>query len=147
MEPATVRGRLYQLSTGLPALKIPATSILAIGTLSPNADAHTQCIAKITAASTKVRSDMWDTVYGQVITFDDPKSVLPAIDRLEGFSPNGFCLYRRVLTPARASGRNCPVWLYEYAQSGASVRLAQGRWEEKSFGQPQLGCTGMMEDS
>lgn len=31
----------------------------------------------------------WGRVYGELLTFDDPESRLPAIDRLEGFRPGG----------------------------------------------------------
>ncbi len=46
------------------------------------------------------------------LTFDDPETRLPAIDRLEGFLPDGPSLYRRVLVPASTRGQRVLVWLY-----------------------------------
>lgn len=72
----------------------------------------------------------WGPVYGEILTFDDPKTRLPAIDRLEGFLPGGPSLYRRVLVPASTRGRRVLVWLYV---EGAGMRrparrLADGVW-------------------
>ena len=39
----------------------------------------------------------WGAVYGELLTFDDPETRLPPIDRLEGFRQGGRSLYRRVL--------------------------------------------------
>lgn len=54
----------------------------------------------------------WGPVSGELLTFDDPETRLPAIDRLEGFQPGGPSLYKRVLVPVQADGAVCPVWLY-----------------------------------
>ncbi len=54
----------------------------------------------------------WAPVYGELLTFDDPETRLPAIDRFEGFLPGGLSLYRRVLVPASTRGRRVLVWLY-----------------------------------
>jgi len=54
----------------------------------------------------------WAPVYGELLTFDDPESRLPAIDPLEGFHPGSSCLYRRVLVPVWAGGAVLPAWLY-----------------------------------
>ena len=51
-------------------------------------------------------------VYGELLTFDDPETRLPAIDHLEGFDPCGRSLYRRVLVPAFTGGTVVPVWVY-----------------------------------
>jgi gamma-glutamylcyclotransferase (GGCT)/AIG2-like uncharacterized protein YtfP len=56
-------------------------------------------------------------VSGELLTFDDPESRLPAIDRLEGFRPGGSSLYRRVLVPVRANGAKLPAWLYVGTES------------------------------
>jgi gamma-glutamylcyclotransferase (GGCT)/AIG2-like uncharacterized protein YtfP len=48
-------------------------------------------------ASENATASDWAPVYGELLTFDDPESRLPAIDRLEGFLPDGPSLYRRVL--------------------------------------------------
>jgi gamma-glutamylcyclotransferase (GGCT)/AIG2-like uncharacterized protein YtfP len=54
----------------------------------------------------------WGRVYGELLTFDDPESSLPAIDRLEGFRPGDRSLYRRVLLPVIIIDMIQPAWLY-----------------------------------
>jgi gamma-glutamylcyclotransferase (GGCT)/AIG2-like uncharacterized protein YtfP len=54
----------------------------------------------------------WGRVYGELLTFDDPESRLPAIDRLEGFRPGDRSLYRRVLLPVIIIDMIQPAWLY-----------------------------------
>ena len=54
----------------------------------------------------------WGPVYGELLTFDDPSTRLPAIDRLKGFHPGGSSMYRRVLAPALTGETVVPVWLY-----------------------------------
>ena len=63
----------------------------------------------------------WGPVYGELLTFDDPPTRLPAIDRLEGFRPGGSCLYRRVLVVVYARKELIPAWLY------IGGRLSEGR--------------------
>jgi hypothetical protein len=54
----------------------------------------------------------WGRVYRELLTFDDPETRLPPIDRLEGFRPDGPCLYKRVLVPVCITGMVQPAWLY-----------------------------------
>ncbi|VBB41845.1 hypothetical protein TRIP_B180040 [uncultured Desulfatiglans sp.] len=54
----------------------------------------------------------WSRVYGELLTFNDPESRLPAIERLEGFRPGGSSLYRRVLVPVCITGMVQPAWRY-----------------------------------
>lgn len=131
---ATVRGRLYQ-GPGYPILEVPEADILAQGSTDPLADAATQA-----RLSDRVRSGLrqapqsaagntWDTVYGELFTFDDPQTRLPAIDRLEGFHPGGRSLYRRVLVPAAVDGDRRLAWVYAVENLGISRRrIASGRW-------------------
>jgi gamma-glutamylcyclotransferase (GGCT)/AIG2-like uncharacterized protein YtfP len=69
-------------------------------------------------------------VCGELLTFDDPKTRLPAIDRLEGFHPGGLCLYRRVLVPVRTNGTELPAWLYVVGDrmDGSLKELLGGVW-------------------
>ena len=46
----------------------------------------------------------WGAVYGELLTFDDPYSSLPPIDRLEDFRPSGHSLYRRLLVLVTVNG-------------------------------------------
>jgi len=72
----------------------------------------------------------WGPVYGELLTFDDPETRLPAIDRLEGFHPGGPCLYRRVLVSVRANGEVLPAWLYVVDLTGyrGLTTLPSGKW-------------------
>jgi hypothetical protein len=69
-------------------------------------------------------------VYGELLTFDDPGTRLPAIDRLEAFHPGGPSLYRRVLVPVCIDGRKVPSWLYASGPrlEGGLKELNNGPW-------------------
>lgn len=115
---AVVRGRLYEMPSGIPVLQVPDEDILAHGTEDSLADLATQALLSGQVASypeptpKSATAGDWAPVYGEILTFDDPESRLPAIDRLEGFHPGGSCLYRRVLAPVWAAGAVFPAWLY-----------------------------------
>ena len=66
----------------------------------------------------------WDAVYGELLTFDDPQSSLPAIDCLEGFRPGSSSLYRRVLVPATVHGVRKLAWVYTVE----ATRIKSGCW-------------------
>jgi hypothetical protein len=82
----------------------------------------------------------WGRVYGELLTFDDPETRLPAIDRLEGFHPLSACahaqaggdpcLFRRVLIAVRLNGSVIPAWLYvgEDPISGSLKPLNKPIW-------------------
>ncbi len=121
VEDAVVHGRLFETSSGIPFLEVPEEDVIAIGTTNPLADVATQAHVTACMSNPKPTPDRlpkkgtgapWGPVYGELLTFDDPETRLPAIDRLEGFRPGGPCLYRRVLIPVRTSGAELPVWLY-----------------------------------
>ncbi len=107
---AQVRGRLYE-GPGFPLLEVPHEDILAQGTANPLADVATQARLSGRVGSLPRRdresatAGAWGGVYGELLTFDDPETRLPAIDWLEGFRPGGRSLYRRVLVPARVQRR------------------------------------------
>ena len=118
VEEAVVRGRLYEMPSGIPVLQVPEEDILARGTADPLADVATQaCFAGDLASILEpvpesATAGDCGPVYGEHLTFDDPETRLPAIDRLEGFHPGGSCLYRRVLVPVRIPGQISPAWVY-----------------------------------
>ena len=141
VEDAVVRGRLFETSSGIPVLEVPEEDILAVGTTNPLADVATQ--AHVTARMSNPETTPgrlpknptgapWAPVYGELLTFDDPETRLPAIDRLEGFHPGGPCLYRRVLASAQVHGTVLSAWLYvgEYL-SGRLTPLGGSRWPRK----------------
>ncbi len=73
----------------------------------------------------------WGAVYGELLTFDDPESRLPAIDRLEGFRPVGSRLYRRVLVPVIVEGARELAWVYTVETTGIKRRrIVSGCWPE-----------------
>ncbi len=114
-----VRGRLFETSSGVPALEVPEEDVIVLGTTNPLPDVATQ--AHVTARLFNPQSTIinpqyegapWGPVYVELLTFDDPESRLPAIDRLEGLHPGGPCLYRRVLVPLWTKETMLPTWLY-----------------------------------
>lgn len=139
VEDAVVRGRLFETSSGIPVLQVPEEDILAVGTTNPRADVATQAHLTARMSSPEPTPDRppkkgtgapWGDVHGELLTFDDPETRLPAIDRLEGFRPGGPCLYRRVLIPVRANATGLPAWLYVVGDrwAGGCKELTDGVW-------------------
>jgi gamma-glutamylcyclotransferase (GGCT)/AIG2-like uncharacterized protein YtfP len=121
---ATVRGRLYHLPSGYPALVVPEGDFRAVGTTDPLGDASTQ----LRLGRGGVNRQDGTLVSGELLTFDDPGERLPALDRLEGFVPAGQSLYRRVLIPAETSGGD-GVLAWAYVIEGTSgTYLPGGSW-------------------
>ena len=116
IEPATTWGRLYHLPAGFPALEVPESSVLAIGTADPLADTRTQNIIELPETAMSRPEGDWDLVHGELMTFANLGFDLPPIDRLEAFDPNGRCVYSRVLVAADSNDLIRPVWLYTMQQ-------------------------------
>jgi len=140
VEDAVVRGRLFETHSGIPVLEVPEEDILAIGTTNPLADVATQAHVAARMSNPKPTPDRhqenttgapWGPVYGELLTFDDPETRLPAIDRLEGFHPGGPCLYRRVLVPVCMNReRRLIAWAYVAGNrlNGRFKALPNGNW-------------------
>ncbi len=133
---AQVRGRLYE-GPGFPVLEVPDEDVLAHGTADPLADVATQARLSGQMGSSpgpdpkSVTVGAWGAVYGELLSFDDPESRLPAIDRLEGFRPGGSCLYRRVLIPATVNGARKLGWVYTVEMTDIKRRrIVCGCWPE-----------------
>lgn len=133
---AEVRGRLYD-GPGFPVLEVPDEDVLARGTADPVADVATQeHLSRRSGQSPspvpeRAAAGDWGVAYGELLTFDDPEARLPAIDRLEGFRPDGHSLYRRVLVPATGESAGEVVWVYTIeAKHIKGRRIASGRWPE-----------------
>ena len=121
---ATVRGRLYDLPSGYPALVVPEGDVRTVGTTDPLGDASTQ----LRLGRDGVNRRDGTLVSGELLTFDDPGERLPALDRLEGFEPAGPSLYRRVLIPAETSGGDGVLaWAY-VIEGTAGTYLPGGSW-------------------
>jgi gamma-glutamylcyclotransferase (GGCT)/AIG2-like uncharacterized protein YtfP len=126
IEPATICGRIYQLPPGYPALIVPPENIIARGTDSPMQDAKTQFEHNQTKPEFHIQ-DGWREVHGELVTFDNPDSIIP-IDRLESHPR----YYERVLLPIRqANGIIIAAWVYiMYRIPTGSISLKSGRWPE-----------------
>ncbi|MDQ5818078.1 MAG: gamma-glutamylcyclotransferase [Actinomycetota bacterium] len=125
VQEATLRGELYDLPFGFPALVVPEEDVYATGSADPIHDASEQQRLNDTGVH---RSD-GPRVYGELFTFDDPEARLPALDRLEGFDPDGGPnLYRRVLVPVETAERaHVAAWVYAI-EKPSGVYLPGGRW-------------------
>ena len=122
---ATVRGRLYDLPYGFPALIIPREDVLITGTTDYLSDAEEGHHAE---AVPQEPSPAWDKVHGELFTFGDPGGRLQALDGLEGFTPGEKGLYKRVLIPAMVpTGVVVPAWTY-IIESESGSYLPGGRW-------------------
>lgn len=126
VEEANVRGRLYDLPFGFPALVVPEGDIHALGTAAYLTDAELPHSIRI-----KARENLpgWDTVHGELMIFDDPEERLPEIDGLEGFRPGKEGFYTRVLIPVTLAegGETVLAWAYSIGES-SGVHLPGGAW-------------------
>ena len=136
IQEAQVRGRLYE-GPGFPVLEVPEEDILAVGTSNPLADVATQQrlavrLRSVLGHGNRIEpSDDWDTVYGELLTFNDTASRLVNLDYLEGFDPDGSSVYTRVLAPITVIDDLDVAWMYAVGKVGISQhRIASGRWSE-----------------
>src|ERR687890_1773153 len=108
VEEGAVRGDVYDLPFGYPALVVPEESIHDFGTGDSRRDAEEQW----RPGREPVSLLEGPRVFGEVFAFDDPELRLPALDRLEGFDPtDASSHYRRVLLPPQADGGAAlPAW-------------------------------------
>ena len=127
IEPATVCGRIYQLSPGYPALLVPAENIIAKGTASPTHDARTQYDRNLDPVEFHTPGG-WYEVHGELVTFENPERDIPKIDALEGHP----VFYERVLLPVRkANNEVTTAWVYiMYRVPCDSILLKSGHWPE-----------------
>ncbi len=123
MREATARGRLYDLPYGFPALVVPEEDVLASGTTNYLADMEKQHIV----SSSRALLTRWDTVHGELMTFDDPEDRLPALDSLEGYVPGEEGLYERVLVPVEVASEVVLAWTYR-GMGITGVYLPGGSW-------------------
>jgi gamma-glutamylcyclotransferase (GGCT)/AIG2-like uncharacterized protein YtfP len=121
-----VRGRLYDLPDGYPALVVPEEDIFATGTMDYAADAEA---GGITGPGLQETLPCWGTVHGEIFGFNDPEERLPALDGLEGFHPGEESFYRRVLIPVTPTQTGTDVLVWAYAtESESGVYLPGGSW-------------------
>ncbi len=97
-----------------------------VGTADYLADAEKQNYASPDPGAS---SPEWDTIYGELFSFDDPEERLPALDDLEGFRPGEKGLYRRVLIPVTLPETDTAALAWTYVVEPAyGVYLPGGRW-------------------
>ena len=115
----------------------PGRDILAYGTANHLADVATQAglSRRVGSCSRPERESAtagaWGAAYGELLTFDDLESRLPAVDCLEGFRPGGPCLYRRVLVPVTVGESLEMACLYIVAAAGIKRRrIVSGSWPD-----------------
>ena len=111
---ATVRGRLYELPSGIPVLEVPEQDIIAHGSADILKDIAMQRRLEVAVPGcVECGGEGWQQIEGELITLPNPVITLPPIDRLEGFVPNGVSLYRRVLVPVKLpDGYLTTAWCY-----------------------------------
>jgi gamma-glutamylcyclotransferase (GGCT)/AIG2-like uncharacterized protein YtfP len=125
VEEGAVRGEVYDLPFGYPALVVPGESIYAFGTGNFARDVEEQW--RLGRGPVPLMEG--PRVLGEIFAFDDPESRLPAIDHLEGFDPaDTSSHYRRVLLPVEtADGSVLLAWAYVVEQS-SGTHLPEGIW-------------------
>jgi gamma-glutamylcyclotransferase (GGCT)/AIG2-like uncharacterized protein YtfP len=125
VEEGVVRGDLFDVHLGYPALVVPEESICAFGTGDYRRDAEEQ--QRLGRGQASLLEG--PRVFGEVFAFDDPESRLPDLDRLEGFDPaDASSHYRRVLLPVETDeSSGLLAWAYVVEQSSGS-HVPGGRW-------------------
>ena len=125
VEEAVVRGRLYDLTAGYPALIVLEEDVRAVGTTDPLRDAAVG--NRHSAVGAGPAGD--PAVFGELLAFDDPEIRLPALDALEEFVPGDpSSPYRRVLIPTFAENDTIRLaWSY-VANEASGRHLPSGRW-------------------
>ena len=120
-----VRGDVYALPFGYPALVVPGESIHAFGTGDFARDAEEQ--RRLGRGVVPLLEG--PRVIGEIFAFDDPESRLPALDLLEGFDPaDATSHYRRVLLPVETNKALVLLaWAYVVEES-SGIHLPGGRW-------------------
>ncbi len=114
IEEAEIRGRLYELPSGIPVIQVPYGDVIATGTTDPLSDVAMQrrSTAEVLADAIPGTGD-WQMIQGELMHFADPRLSLPTIDWLEGFRPGMPSLYRRVLVPILVNGgESVLAWCY-----------------------------------
>ncbi len=127
IQPAWTWGRLYHLRVGYPALEVPDTSLLGLGTNDPVQDAH---LAEQTPPHPLTPEGDWDQIAGELVTLANADRDLPPIDWLEGFQVNNRNnYYDRVLVPVwTEDGMVRSAWTYDGRSIAAGGMRCRRSW-------------------
>lgn len=113
IQDATVRGRLYEFPSGIPVLEVPEHDVIVHGSANTLGDLAAQHGLEASLPEhLECDGETWQQIEGELVSLPDPAITLPPIDRLEGFSPNGASLYRRVLVPVISGDGVTAAWCY-----------------------------------
>ena len=125
IEEGAVRGDLFDVQLGYPALVVPEESICAFGTGDYRRDAEEQ--QRLGRGPVPLLEG--PRVFGEIFAFDDPESRLPDLDRLEGFDPADVSSnYRRVLLPVeKDEGSGKLSWAFS-VEISCGCNLTGVRW-------------------
>jgi len=125
---ARVRGRLYRLTEGYPALEVPDDSVRAVASPIGLDDAKAQANLRAPGA-TEEPAGSW--VHGELIMFPDASRALPLLDDYEDCRPgDADSLYQRVLVPAWWEGGCTLAWTYVQPVVRGGVFIPSGRWRD-----------------
>ena len=130
IEEAKVRGRLYELGSGIPVLEVPDKDIMGLGSADILADlAMQQRLEAEPVRHPECNGEDWQWIEGELIILPNPAKTVPPIDQLEGFRPKGMCFYRRVLVPVVISAYRSltTAWCYVVGPGTAGMLLPAGR--------------------
>lgn len=139
VEDGVVRGRLYEMPSGLPVLLVPEESVLAEGSTDHRQDLQIQeHLGRDLAGALQFAtgdSAGWMRVSGELFSFGDPETRLRNLDWLEGFQPGEMSFYRRVLVPVETRAGTAAAWTYISAKepSGDWRLLPGGVWPEEDW--------------
>ena len=142
-QPAATIGRMYHyVRGGYPAISIPNNLIHAAGSLQYLEDeAVEQSQANLSWEDfRKLYADVYthgfDWIYGELVEFEKPDEVMPALDRYEGFRLDDP-LYHRSLVPVKVDKGIVWAWVYHFLEDypfeeepekDRFIRVPEGDW-------------------
>ena len=121
IKPAHLHGRIFKLTPEFPTIVVPESDILAFGSADTAYDLFLQEETAKREEAKRPRGEedaretrtTRDRINGEVLSFDDPETRLPAIDGLEEYQPGKDSLYSRVLVRVMfPDGFSTTAWTY-----------------------------------